>query len=181
MSLEDKLTTSGLGLKGLTPTRRRGTDISSTTHAVDPTPGKQGDESISFDSAFDLDGKTPNKLPSSLNSSDTHIDSFDSSVHDLDGKTPDILPSAVRSSATHVYDPDFSINQINDPLLSLKGKELKIAQDSRRSNNTVTFQSAFAPPQSQTKRKYYTTATMGDALGGGSESNFSSDRPITRD
>ena len=174
MSLQDKLATSKLGLKGLTPTRGRGTDISSTTHAVDPTPGVQGDETISFNSAYDLDGETPSRLPSSLNSSNTHIDSFDSSVHDLDGKTPSILPSATRGSATHVYDPDFSINQINDPLLSLRGEQLKKAQNARRSNNTLTFQSAYAPPQSQTK---YTSTT----LGGGNTSNFSSDSPITRD
>ena len=73
MSLEDKLATSDLGLKGLTPIKGKGTDISSTTHAVDPTPGVQGDETISFDSAYDLDGKTPSKIKGSERSSDTHV------------------------------------------------------------------------------------------------------------
>ena len=73
MSLEDKLATSDLGLKGLTPTKGKGTDISSTTHAVDPTPGVQGDETISFDSVYDLDGKTPSKIKGSERSSDTHV------------------------------------------------------------------------------------------------------------
>ena len=152
-------------------------------------------------SNFDLDGKTPSTLPSAFGTSNTHVNdpnatigelvfqdtsrntvlnrrtnntvTFDSRF-DLDGKTPSILPSATRGSATHVYDPDFSINQINDPLLSLRGKRLKKAQNARRSNNTLTFQSAYAPPQSQTK---YTSTN----LSGGNPSNFSSDSPITRD
>ena len=73
MSLEDKLATSDLGLKGLKPIKGKGTDISSTTHAVDPTPGVQGDETISFNSAYDLDGKTPSKIKGSERSSDTHV------------------------------------------------------------------------------------------------------------
>ena len=124
-------------------------------------------------SNFDLDGKTPSTLASAFGTSNTHVNdpnatigelvfqdtprstvlnrrtnntvTFDSRF-DLDGKTPSILPSATRGSTTHVYDPDFSINQINDPLLSLRGSELKSAQDSRRANNSVMFKSALGLP-----------------------------------
>lgn len=86
---------------------------------------------------------------------------------DLDGKKPDTLPSAFRSSATHVYDPDFSTGQVTDPLLNLTGKALKTAQNNRRGNNTVTFQSVYAAPADQTSGKYQDQVT-----GGGGTSNF---------
>jgi len=206
---------SDFDLDGKTPSILSSAFRSSNTHVEDPNANDPTDVNLSRDqvllnrknnvlkaqSNFDLDGKTPGTLASAFGTSNTHVNdpnatigelvfqdtprstvlnrrtnntvTFDSRF-DLDGKTPSILPSATRGSATHVYDPDFSINQINDPLLSLKGEQLKKAQNARRSNNTLTFQSAYAPPQSQTK---YTSTT----LGGGNPSNFSSDSPITRD
>ena len=53
MALIDKLQDSNLGLKGSTPKKGKGTDLSSDTHVFDPTPGSQGDEKIMFDSNFD--------------------------------------------------------------------------------------------------------------------------------
>ena len=53
MALIDKLQDSNLGLKGSTPEKGKGTDLSSDTHVLDPTPGSQGDEKIMFDSNFD--------------------------------------------------------------------------------------------------------------------------------
>lgn len=125
MALLDRLQNSNLGLKGASPARIESSFKSSTTHAYDPRPGTQGDEDYRVKSDLDLNGKTPHKIP-----------------------------SAYRSSATHVYDPDFSTDSATDPLLNLRGKELKAAQRDRRSNNVVTFDSVYAAPANQTSEKY---------------------------
>lgn len=52
MATEDKLLNTNLGLKGNTPLKGKGTDISSDTHVIDPTPGQQGDEIIVFQSIY---------------------------------------------------------------------------------------------------------------------------------
>ena len=54
MELIDKIQDSNLGLKGSTPEKGKGTDLSSDTHVFDPTPGSQGDEKIMFESVYAL-------------------------------------------------------------------------------------------------------------------------------
>ena len=54
MALIDKIQDSNLGLKGSTPEKRKGTDLSSDTHVFDPKPGSQGDEKIMFESVYAL-------------------------------------------------------------------------------------------------------------------------------
>jgi hypothetical protein len=54
MALIDKLQDSNFGLKGSTPEKGKGTDLSSDTHVFDPTPGSQGDEKIMFESVYAL-------------------------------------------------------------------------------------------------------------------------------
>lgn len=52
MALIDRIQDSNLGLKGSTPDKGKGTDLSSDTHVFDPTPGSQGDEKIMFQSVY---------------------------------------------------------------------------------------------------------------------------------
>lgn len=52
MALIDKIQDSNFGLKGSTPEKGKGTDLSSDTHVFDPTPGSQGDEKIMFESVY---------------------------------------------------------------------------------------------------------------------------------
>lgn len=227
---------SNFDLDGKTPSKLLSAFRNSNTHVQDPNANDATDVNLSREqvlanrtnnvlkaqSDFDLDGKTPSTLTSAFGTSNTHVNdpnatigelvfqdtprstvlnrrtnntvTFDSRF-DLDGKTPSTLPSATRGSATHVYDPDFSINQINDPLLSLRGRELQKAQQSRRSNNTVTFQSVFSPPPEGSlggfypSRKYIDAARNGrggsnfelsSGVTGGSQ-NFQADNSLNRD
>lgn len=61
MGILDTQLSSALGLKGEKPGMTAGALSTSSTHVLDPTPGLKGDEIISFDSVFDLDGQTPVK------------------------------------------------------------------------------------------------------------------------
>lgn len=229
-------------LDGKTPETSPFASRTSPTHVIDPDAIKdiqndpilgkntkiqkimqgirRANNTLVAQSNFDLDGKTPSKLSSAFRNSNTHVqdpnanDPTDNNLSreqvlanrtnnvlkaqsdfDLDGKTPSILPSAARSSATHVYDPDFSINQINDPLLNLRGSELKTAQNSRRANNTVMFKSVFSPPPEGSlggfypSRKYIDAARNGrggsnfelnSGVTGGSQ-NFQADSSLNRD
>lgn len=54
MALIDKIQDSNFGLKGITPEKIDGTDLSSDTHVFDPTPGVAGDEKITFQSIYAL-------------------------------------------------------------------------------------------------------------------------------
>ena len=225
---------SNFDLDGKTPSKLSSAFRNSNTHVQDPNANDPTDNNLSREqvlanrtnnvlkakSDFDLDGKTPSTLSSAFRSSNTHVNDPNAndptdvnlsreqvlanrtnnvlkaqSDFDLDGKTPSILPSATRSSATHVYDPDFSINQINDPLLNLRGSELKTAQNSRRANNTVMFKSVFSPPPEGSLGGFYPSRKYNDAArngrGGsnfelnsgvtGGSQNFQADSSLNRD